>query len=304
MRASSSFARFIAIDWSGARLPSAQRRAIARCVVERHDGACRVTVLARGLDRRETVAWLAERAGDGVPTLVGLDFPFAYATPFLDALGVREFGALLDYMARRATPPDIEAHIDRCARWWGECGADRDHRTRRRVERLPATSRAESPLRALRDGFVGPRQVGKAAITGIAALAALKSQAPTVRVWPFEDLAGASLVLAEIWPRLALAGVVKSDAAARRRYVRALGRHRVPLRPALRRVAATSDHAIDALAAGIEMASGRWPLLDRRTLPAEAAREGWILGVPATRGRITVETRASARALTEVDALL
>jgi hypothetical protein len=289
--ASSAFARFIAIDWSGARLPAAQRRAIARCVVERHDGACRVTALARGLDRHETVAWLAERAGDGVPTLVGLDFPFAYATPFLDALGVREFGALRGYMVRAATPQEIDAHVARCAGWWAECGAHRDHRTRRRVERLPATARAESPLRALRAGFVGPRQVGKAAITGIAALSDLKARAPAVRVWPFEDSAGAALVLAEIWPRLALAGVVKSDAAARRRYVRALVRQGVSLRPAHRRLAATSDHAIDALAAGIEMASGRWPLLDRRTLPAEAAREGWILGVPATQP----VTRPSAR---------
>jgi hypothetical protein len=250
-----------------------------------------VTALACGLDRHETVAWLAERAADGVPTLVGLDFPFAYATPFLDSLGVREFGALLDYMVRLAMPQDIDAHVGRCASWWVECGAHRDHRTRRRVERLPATSRAESPLRALRDGFVGPRQVGKAAITGIAALAALKARAPAVRVWPFEDPAGASLVLAEIWPRLALAGVVKSDAAARRRHVRALGRHGVSLRPTHGLFAATSDHAIDALAAGLAMASGRWPLPDRRTLPPEAAREGWILGVPATQPA----TRPSAR---------
>jgi hypothetical protein len=33
MPAPPSFARFVAIDWSGARRPAAQRRAIVRCVV-------------------------------------------------------------------------------------------------------------------------------------------------------------------------------------------------------------------------------------------------------------------------------
>jgi hypothetical protein len=279
MRASVSFARFIAIDWSGARLPSAQRRALVRCVVEGRGRAPRVTALAWGFDRPEIVAWLAERAEDGVRTLVGLDFPFAYAQPFLDHLGAPDFAALLRYMASVAMPAEIETHIERCGSWWAQCGARQDHRTRRLVERLPATWRAESPLRALSDGFVGPRQVGKAVITGLAAIAALRTRAPAVRVWPFESPADASLVLAEIWPRLALAGVVKSDAAARRRYVRGLARQGIQLRPNHRRFAEASDHAIDALAAGLEMASGDWPLLDRDALPPEAIREGWILGV-------------------------
>jgi hypothetical protein len=299
MRARASFARFIAIDWSGARLPSAQRRAIVRCVVEGGGGAPRVTALAWGFDRPEIVAWLADRAEDGVRTLVGLDFPFAYARPFLDHLGVPDFAALLGYMVSVAMPAEIETHIERCGSWWAECGARQDHRTRRLVERLPPTWRAESPLRALRDGFVGPRQVGKAAITGLAAIAALRTRAPAVRVWPFESPADASLVLAEIWPRLALQGVVKSDAAARRRYVRGLARQGIQLRRTHRRLAEASDHAIDALAAGIEMASGDWPLLDRETLPPEAIREGWILGVEPPGAPPATSPRTRSRADSE-----
>jgi hypothetical protein len=281
------FVRFIAIDWSGARLAAAQRRAIVRCVVEGRPGARRVTALEAGCDRREIVAWLADRAGDRVPTLVGLDFPFAYALPFLDHLATPDFAALCGRMAALAGPADAaagtEAFVFRCGRWWARWSARADHRTRRLVERVAATRGVESPLRALPAGsgyhFVGPRQVGKAAITGIASLAALKARVPAARVWPFEELEGASFVLAEIWPRLALAGVVKSDPAARHRYARGLDQHGIQLRPAQARLAADSDHAIDALAAAVAMASGRWALPDRGALPREAAREGWILGV-------------------------
>lgn len=281
------FARFIAVDWSGARRPAAQRRAIARCVVTRRARLTHVVCLASGWDRWETATWLAECAQDGAPTLVGLDFPFAYAEPFLDHLGARDFAAFLARMAPldgvSEAPDRVGAFIAGCGRSWARRGRRRDRWTRRLVERLPATRGTESPLRALRHGrayrFVGPRQVGKAAITGIAAIAALKERVPSVRVWPFEDPAGASLVLAEIWPRLALGPMVKTDPAERRRKVRELGRSGVHLRPAHERIARTSDHAMDALAAAVEMASGRWRLLHRSLLPRESAREGWILGV-------------------------
>jgi hypothetical protein len=281
------FTRFIAIDWSGARDTAAQRRAIVRCVVERRDPECRVACLAGGRDRQETVAWLADCAADGVPTLAGLDFPFAYAAPFLDRLGAGDFGALLAGMAPLDATPGPGRHLDafvaRCGRWWARRGPGRDRRAHRRVECLPATRGAESPLRALLTprgyAFVGARQVGKAAITGIAAIAALKACAPSVRVWPFEDPAGAPLVLTEIWPRLALGTLIKSDRAARRRKVRDLERGGIRLSPEHRRLAEASDHAIDALAAAVKMASGDWPLAEWNALPREARREGWILGV-------------------------
>jgi molybdopterin molybdotransferase len=245
-----------------------------------------VTALEGCRDRQEIVTWLAERAGEGTPTLVGLDFPFAYATPFLDALGVPDFGAMLAHMAQAARPDRVASHIARCGQWWAEHDAHRDRRTHRLVERQASTRGAESPLRALPDGpggfrFVGPRQVGLAALTGIAAIAAVKARAPAARVWPFEDPADAPLVLAEIWPRLALkeARVVKSDRESREKHLAKLEEKGIRLEPGIRGMAGGSDHAFDALAAGIAMASGRWPLLDRATLSPEAAREGWILGV-------------------------
>jgi hypothetical protein len=135
------------------------------------------------------VAWLAARARP-VPTLVGLDFPFAYAAPFLDHLRAPDFAALLARIGPLEGPPETgncaDAFITRCGRWWARWSQGEDHgRTRRHVERVATTRGAESPLRALPDGsgyrFVGPRQVGKAAITGIAALAALKARSRAVR---------------------------------------------------------------------------------------------------------------------------
>jgi len=171
--------------------------------------------------------------------------------------------------------------VTTCGKWW----ADRSGDARRQVECLPNTQDAESPLRALfREGryeFIGPRQVGKGAITGIAAIAQLKHRAPSVRVWPFEDPGPAPLVLAEIWPRLALGTVRKRRLAEREQYAQGLSRRAVGLPPELEQKAAASDHAIDAVAAAVEMASGCWPLSERNSLPAAARREGWILGVPS-----------------------
>jgi hypothetical protein len=56
----------------------------------------------------------------------------------------------------------------------------------------------------------------------------------------------------------------------------------------LERKATECDHAIDALAAALEMASNRWPVTPRRSLPRESVREGWILGVdpPTMKGAL------------------
>ena len=261
---------------------SYQRRAIVRCVVEGPPANRRVSSLEWGLDRQETVSWLVERAADGIRTLVGLDFPFAYAAPFLDHLRVSDFPALLAHMAGLdGTEPasSFGEFVTACGKWW----VDRNGDTRRQVECLETTLNVESPLRALlrkdRYEFIGPRQVGKGAITGIAAIAQLKRRAPSVRVWPFEDPGAAPLVLAEIWPRLALGTVRKKRLAEREQFIQRLPQRAVELPPDLTRKAAASDHAIDALAAAVSMALGEWPLLDRRTLPPGSAREGWILGV-------------------------
>jgi hypothetical protein len=278
-----AFQRFVAVDWSGARDPAIQRRSICCCLVEAEGRALRVVELAGGLDRAATVAKLAALAADPPPTLVGLDFPFSYAEPFLDHLGVPDFPALLGRMRREAER--LEPFVDTTVGpWWQRWGDDR-LRTRRVVEQQAATRRAESPLRALPAaggafGFTGPRQVGKAAITGLAAIASLLEQAPRIGVWPFQELAGRSMVLGEIWPRLAVGSVVKTDAAARARHAADLRQRGIHLAPEHEQAAIASDDAFDALVSAVAMGLGGWFPVDRARLPRVARREGWILGVP------------------------
>jgi hypothetical protein len=91
------------------------------------------------------VAWLAERAEDGVRTLVGLDFPFAYAVPFLDHLDAPDFSALLARMAPLDEAPDrVDAFIARCGRWWARWGR---HRINERAVTSSACRRRGAPSR-------------------------------------------------------------------------------------------------------------------------------------------------------------
>jgi len=252
-------------------------------VVEIGGGTLRVTELSGGRDRVSMVEHLAALAANRRPTLVGLDFPFSYAARFLDYLGIPDFFTLCARMRVEATR--VERFVDETVGpWWARWQTD-PVRTRRVVERQDAALAAESPLRALgrkggRYDFTGARQVGKAAITGIAAIGHLMDRAPQVRVWPFHELVEASCVVAEIWPRLALGGIVKQDPAVRRRCVDALRRSGVRLGPAHAREAVRSADAFDALHAAVAMGRGSWPPVAPARLPPEATREGWILGVP------------------------
>lgn len=185
----------------------------------------------------------------------------------------REAGRIEQFVNRRIGP------------WWRKWATD-DLGGRRVVEREPGARGAESPLRALRLSdrrydFAGAKQVGKAAITGMAAIGDLLARVPSARVWPFHrDWSRGSLVLAEIWPRLALGSVVKTDSRARRLHVANLERQGLLLSAGQKRDAVASDDALDALISALEMARGGWRPAELARLPAAAAREGWILGIP------------------------
>jgi hypothetical protein len=281
-----AFRRVVAVDWSGAATPGAQRRGIRVCVVDVEPAGLRVVELSGGRDRAATLAHVRARVAGG--GLVGLDFPFAYPAPFLDRLGVRTHAGLLRRLAREARDP--AGFVERVVGPWWARWARAPDRVRRLAERQPATAGTESPLRALPRGagwgFVGPRQVGLAAVHGLAALAAWRAADPGLRLWPFEDPRGARVLAAEVWPRLALGARVKRDPAGRRAAVAALAR-RVRLPAAVRREAAASADACDALAAAVALAAAQagpgptpWRPGAPSALPEAARREGWILGVP------------------------
>ena len=85
-----AYDRFIAIDWSGAKRESDQWRGIWWCVAEAHRGKLQVHELAHGKTREEVVDWLHCELQAGVPTLVGIDFPFSFPKGFVASQGASE----------------------------------------------------------------------------------------------------------------------------------------------------------------------------------------------------------------------
>ena len=138
---------------STGRARVAGRAAPGHRLVRRREGY-RVISLEGGRDRQRSWPGWSTRQGR-VPTLVGLDFPFAYAIPFLDHLRVPDFAALLDAhgAARGPARPDAPRVHRRGAASGGRAGARcGPSDTRRQVERVAAMRGAESPLRALPQG--------------------------------------------------------------------------------------------------------------------------------------------------------
>lgn len=93
-------------------------------------------------------------------------------------------------------------------------------------------------------------------------------------IWPF-DAAGPSTWprVVEIYPRLLTGPVAKSQEAARRAYVAALG---WPSDPSWAEQLVASEDAFDAALSALGMARGAAGLVDLPPVPPEAALEGWI----------------------------
>ncbi len=92
------FARFAAIDWSGAK--GSRHKGIAVAVAEAGDAPPRLVRPGHVWSRTEVLDWIAALAG-GPPTLVGMDFSFA--PPFV-ARGA--------YLPGDATPDAARALAD------------------------------------------------------------------------------------------------------------------------------------------------------------------------------------------------
>ncbi len=212
------FDRVIILDWSAAshpspRKPSADAIWIGRAGAIAGETYHRTRADAEHCLRTEMAA--ARRAGQRL--LIGADFPFGYPTGFARALTGRD-GALAvwDWLAAHVTDaPDnannrfalaaaINLRLGACGPFWGrpatldlpglpDKGKGRDHPfpERRQVEtRHP---RAQPVWKLFTTGSVGSQ-----ALLGIPVMARLRADG--ARVWPFDPLAGADVVLAEVWP--------------------------------------------------------------------------------------------------------
>ena len=238
--------QLIAIDWSGAASPAAQRSGIraAVCHANLSDPA-----LHPGMLRSEAEAWLLQLADAQAPVVAGLDFSFSYPAWFLRELGCGDAPALWAHVA---------AHGEQWLRaphphFWGRrrgSGQPAGHRLApgwlgyRGCERAAAQG-TRLPLSSFQIGGAGA--VGTGTLRGMPMLARLRAAGWSV--WPFDPPRLPMLV--EIYPRLLTGPVVKSSAAARGTY---LAHTRfAPLSESLRIEAATSEDSFDALVSALCM---------------------------------------------------
>jgi hypothetical protein len=209
----------LAIDWSGALAPAAQRRsiAVATAGVSGAGTSGDTVTLRRGLLRSDVEAELALLGRSGAPVVAGLDFSFSLPAHFLEQQGC---AGAPELWARVAAEGERWLREPGHAHFWG----------RRKGECQPASHRGPRWLgyraceRAAASGGRLPGstfQIGGAGAPGTGSLRGMpmlaRLRAAGWSVWPFDPPRLPLLV--EIYPRLLTGAVVKSDAAARARYL-------------------------------------------------------------------------------------
>jgi len=231
--------RLVAVDWSGDKGPG-QRKKIWAGVWTRG----KVT-LESGRTREELVEWLIEMASETPRMVVSLDCCFSYPAWFLAEHGC---ATVFDFWRHVAAGHGERWLHHECedGRFWGRKGAARDGRTPAefRGDDLPRMMRRtdmENKIEQRLDGgdperaakmkgiqAKSPFQIGGAGAVGTGSIRAmpwlLKLWDSGFRVWPFESarLSGEKPqpLLVEMYTRLLTGAVKKSNAAARKDYLK------------------------------------------------------------------------------------
>ncbi len=234
--------RILAVDWSGA-LRAAQRK-IWLCEVV--DGA--VTRLESGRGRAEIAEHLIAEASRDPDLLVGLDFAFSFPIGFLEKRAHREVETVWEEAESLG-----EKWLAHCPfPFWGKPGRRKPalgDRLYRRTELAIAARAARRPMSVFQIGGAGA--VGVGSIRGMPILRRLRAEG--FSIWPFHELALPAVV--EIWPRLYMGPVKKTQAAERASF---LDERHPDLEASVREDAEASDDAFDALVSALYMERHRW----------------------------------------------
>jgi hypothetical protein len=300
--------RVVAIDWSGDRSTSGQKRKIWAAVWSA--SACgrvyggRIT-LESGGTREEVCDWLIAMARETPRMVVGVDFCFSYPAWFVAEHGARSAPEFWQIVVERG-----EHWLNReCedARFWGRNGPARDGKTpaefsgegRVRMFRLadlackvkgkildPANAEAVkgiAPKSPFQIGGAGA--VGTGTLRGIPILHRLRQAG--FRIWPFDasGLSDGRPLLVEIYPRLLTGEVKKGDADERRKYLARRRRQSAAYASLAREVVAKAqqgEDAFDALVSVMEMAARREDFLRlKQATDAITLVEGSVWGAGA-----------------------
>ena len=291
----SRFARFLAVDWSGAK--GARQKGIALAVALAEGGPPVLVTPPdpKGWARTEVLALLA---GLDAPTLVGLDLgiglPYADAGAFFpgwDAspANARGLWALIDALC--TANPHLEAggfvmHPEASRYFRHGAGAEGDRfllpdaasrEGRFRVAEIAQRAAGVRPVSNF--NLVGAAQVGKSSLTGMRMLHRLSERVP---VWPVDPLPEHGSVVTEIYTSVAarLGGV--TGAATKIRSYEALNDALDALgSPPVKGSGPIDDHSSDALltAAWLRRVHAERDLWHPPGLTGDVARtEGWTFG--------------------------
>jgi hypothetical protein len=280
------FARFAAIDWSGAKGSRHKGIAVALCAT----GEAAPLLVRPGhvWSRREVLDWLLDAAAEA-PTLFGFDFSFAppiaergaYLPGETDVPG--ESKAFWAYVDRLSDDEDLGAasFLESAHRrhfYFGAAdGVKRDflhHRVCEHAFNATGGGKASTLYDA-----IGAAQVAKASFAGMRLLHALAGRVP---VWPMDPPPERDSLVVEIYTRafIRLAGLSGRKVRTRGELdaaLRALGSAAARLRRE------PTDHETDVLiaAAGLRAIAGDPAYWSPAGLtPALAGSEGWTFGVP------------------------
>ena len=248
--ASAPLPRAIAVDWSGAATRADRKIWLAECARDPTAAAgVRVLRLESGRSREEVVAHLVDCVARDANVVIGLDFSFSFPAWFLQAQGCRTAVDGWTLAAREG-----ERWLAECPPpFWGRPGVRRPlldggrNEFRQTERRVPAVGGVR-PKSTLQVGGAGA--VGTGAIRGMPWLRTLRDAG--CAIWPFDAprLPGAALVI-ELYPRLLTGPVAKRRDEAR---IAALREQHTALPHAIRRAAAASEDAFDALCSAVGMA--------------------------------------------------
>jgi hypothetical protein len=280
------FARFAAIDWSGAK--GTRHKGIAVGMCDAGDGPPRLIRPGHVWSRTDVLDWLLATK-DEAPTLYGFDFSFAPPIAERGEYLPGETGVPSDakglwaYVDARCDDEDLGAasFLERHHRRHFYFGiADGEKARFMHFRRCDSHLNAQGGRKtASAYDAIGAAQVAKASFAGMRLLHRLNGEVP---IWPMDPLSGRSSAVVEIYTRIylrraGLPGTKLRSRAELNRALKALGSRSARLR------FEPNDHQTDALVTAVGMralAASTGECFAPGGLTSELARtEGWTFGV-------------------------
>jgi hypothetical protein len=202
-RAGAAFARYIGIDYSGAKTPAARLKGLRVYVAEGNSPPTEVIPppsAHKYWTRRGIAEWLVERLAEDAPTLVGVDHGFSFPLRYFELHGLMpDWPAFLDDFQHH-WPTDEDIYVDfvrDCS--VGNCAARMGNPRWRRLTEERAGS-AKSVFH-----FDVRGSVAKSTHAGIPWLRFIRQRlGARVHFWPFDgwDIPAGRAVVVEVYPSL------------------------------------------------------------------------------------------------------